>query len=106
MSYCEKYLTKTRERDDVLANISFSRSVSPPLVAIPCQLLRKCKHSAVEKVSVRVRCQFLNRHSKKISVNVQCRAEKKVAPFQAQDMPCPKRYSVNGAYKFNIKQNG
>ena len=34
---------------------------------------------------------------------VQCR--KKVAPFQAEAVPCPKRYSVNGAvniYSLNI----
>ena len=47
-------------------------SVSAPLLAVPCQLLRKCKHSAVP-------CQLL-RKCKHSAVS------------------CPKRYSVNGAF--------
>ena len=63
-------------------------SVSAPLLAVSCQLLRKWKHSAVPcrgknqcatpvQHPCSVQCQFLNRHGKKISVNVQCRAERK-----------------------------
>ena len=52
----------------------------------PVYTARFCLHVAC-RISFVASC--------KRTLNVQCRAEKKVAPFQAQAVPCPKRYSVN-----------
>ena len=84
-------------------------TVSAPVLAVPCQLLRLCKHSAVpcrgKKISVHskdagnTRAQSgaifkPARQKDKCKRAVPCR--KKVAPFQAQAVPCTKRHSVNG----------
>ena len=54
----------------------------------PCRAVEK-NQCSVRCHPCSVRCQFLNRHGKKISVNVQCRAENKYT------VPSAKRYSAH-----------